>query len=157
MGDIQCKPNTSSNHKANDPSSNVTIKVSATCTALVYNEQALHQTAIMEFKNDGFTQFGRSYDVVGNMLVGTPELVSATPDSAQFSVQIGGTWSFQWTPQRQRALQQLIAGKPLNVAVQLLGGREDIKNVSITNNWFPGSALPANPADIQLTILKIQG
>jgi len=51
----------------------------------------------------------------------------------------------------------MIAGKPLSEAMQLPGGREDISNTSITNNWFPGNALPANPADIKLTILKVNG
>ena len=142
VGDIQCTANSSPNHKANDQVNDVTITVSVTCSALVY-------------KTDGMTQFGQGYDVVGAMQIASP--VTIDQNSALFSVQINGIWSFQWTPQHRGELLHLIAGKPLSEAQQLLDGRKDIQNFSIADNWFPGNALPTSPTSIKLIISRVNG
>lgn len=155
--DIQCTPNSSSNHKANDQSGDVTVSLSMTCAALVYSEQALRQAAIAAYKADGLARFGRGYDVVGGMQMYPPVTSTSTVDSAQFAIQIDGIWTFQWTRQSRGDLLHLLAGKPQSDAMQLLGGREDIKNVSIAGNWFPGNALPANPDAINLVVARVDG
>ncbi len=93
--DIQCTPNTLSNHKANDQVNDVTITVSVTCAVFVYNEQTLRQAAITAYKADSLVKFGQSYDVVGAMQVASPVITTTGGvDSAQFLIQIAGIWSF---------------------------------------------------------------
>ncbi|MBA2682611.1 MAG: hypothetical protein H0U76_29985 [Ktedonobacteraceae bacterium] len=156
-GDIQCTPKSSSNHKANDQSNDVTVNFSTTCAVLVYKDQDLQQAAVTTYKADGPARFGEGYDLVGNMQIGSPTLSNATVDSAQFTFPINGIWTLQWTPQRQKELLSAIAGKPQDDAMQILGGREGVKDVSISGNWFPGSALPSNPDDIKFVATKVNG
>ena len=156
-GDIQCTPNSSSNHKANDQSNDVTVNFSTTCAVLVYKDQDLRQAAIVAYQADGPARFGEGYGLVGDMQIAPPLLSNATVDSAQFVFQINGIWDYQWTPQRQRELSNLIAGRPQDDAMQLLGGREGVQNVSISGNWFPGSAMPTNPAAIKFALTKVNG
>ncbi len=155
--DIQCTPKSSSNHNANDQSNDVTINFSTTCAVLVYKDQDLQQAAIAAYKADGLARFGEGYDVVGNIQV-TPIVPNdASVDSAHFTFPISGIWTFQWTLQRQKELLNMIAGKPQDEARQIISGRESVKEVSISGNWFPGSALPANPNDIKFAVTKVSG
>ncbi len=155
--DIQCTPKSSSNHNANDQSNDVTINFSIACAVLVYKDQDLQQAAIAAYKADGLARFGEGYDVVGNIQV-TPIVPNdASVDSAHFTFPISGIWTFQWTLQRQKELLNMIAGKPQDEARQIISGRESVKEISISGNWFPGSALPANPNDIKFAVTKVSG
>jgi hypothetical protein len=155
--DVQCTPKSSSNHNANDQSNDVTITFSTTCAVLVYKYQDLQQAAMAAYRADGPARFGEGYDLVGNMQIGSPTLSNPTVDSAQFSVPIKGIWIFQWTPPRQRELLNMIAGKPQDETAQIISGREGVKDVDISGNWFPGSALPTNPNDIKFAVTKVNG
>lgn len=156
-GDIQCHPTVSSNHSAQAQASNVTVSISTTCSVLAYDPQTLRQAAMATYEADGPTHFGSGYALFGGMQIGQPELINAADNTATFQFQMNGIWSLQWTPQTQAALQRQIAGEPQSDALHALSENPNIQHASITGNWFPGNALPANPSAIKLAIAKVAG
>lgn len=150
--DVQCTPDTSSDHQANDHVATVSVKAAVTCNVLVYTNQALHDTAVKDYQNDGTTQFGNGYNVVGDMIVSQP-----TAAAGMFSIKIDGIWSFQYTPARQQDIQHLIAGHSRADALQLLQARHDMQKVTLVTTGGFGTAVPTGLNDIKLIIAKVDG
>ncbi len=153
LQNIQYTSNTSSNHNANDEVNNVTVTVSITCSILVYTEQAIDDTAISVYQNQGSVQFGSDYGIVGVMRTSKPFL---SHDNV-FTVGVDAIWSFQYTPSHLQEIKRLIAGETSRDALQLLHERDDIQHVTLATTGGIGSAVPTKLDDIRLVVAKIDG
>ena len=155
---MQCTPHTKANHQANDRASDVTVTVSLTCKAEAYDVQAARSMATDWFKSDATSQLGTHYALVGDMVIGTPQVL--TPDvhgtvTIVFVAQ--GTWTYQFSETQKQQLAQLIAGKPLADARALLLKQAGVKKIGIITAGGWGSALPTSPNDIKFNVLTVQG
>jgi len=151
--DPQCKPNIDSNHKANDEAGDVSIKVTVTCSALAYTDQALRDTAVNAYKHDGNDQFGSEYGVAGDVVTSKP----TRGDNNTFTLKADGVWSYQYTSQRQQQLKNQIAGKKQQDALTFLHNRKEIKDVSLTTTGLPGNAVPSALENIKLVVNQVVG
>jgi VCBS repeat-containing protein len=149
---IQCTPNTSSDHRANDRVGNATVKVSVTCNALLYTDQALHDTAVKDYQTDGTTQFGNGYGLVGDMIISQP-----TTSGGMFFIKIDGIWSFQYTPAHLQDIQRLIAGHSKADALRLLQARRDMQKVTLVTAGGIGTAVPTDLKNIKLNVASVDG
>lgn len=155
---MQCTPHTKANHQANDRASDVTVTASVTCKAEAYDVQAARSMAADWLKSDATSQLGTHYALVGDMVIGTPQV--STPDehgTVTIAFVAQGTWTYQFSETQKQQLAQLIAGKPLADARALLLKQAGIKKIGIISAGGWGSALPTSPNDIKFNVLTVPG
>lgn len=155
---IQCTPKITPNHAANDRAANVTVTGSLTCRAEAYVPQEVQSTAADLFKSDAASQLGAGYALVGNLVVGTPQLQVANADgTTEFSVDTQGVWVFQFGDAQKHLLAQLIAGKTQTNTTALLLKQRGVRKVSIKTSGGWGTALPTSPDGIKMVVLSVPG
>jgi VCBS repeat-containing protein len=154
----ECTPNIKANHKANDRVTSVTVTVTVTCKGEVYNAQAAQPIASGLLKGDAASQLGVHYALIGDMVIGTPKVVTTDEHgTVTLNVSAEGMWVYQFSDAQKHALAQLIAGKPLADAQTLLLKQEGVKKVSISTAGGWGHALPTSVNDIKFTLVAVPG
>ena len=155
--DIQCNPKISSNHQANDRASDVTVTVSEKCQGEVYDLQAAQSMATDLLNSDATSQLGASYALAGNVVTGTPAIVSTDQGgTVSMNVDAQGVWAFQFSNDQKQNLAKLIAGKTQADTTTLLLKQQGVRKVSITTSGGLGAALPAVD-NIKMLVLSLPG
>lgn len=152
-----CTPNIKANHKADDKAGDVTVTVTVTCKGEVYDVQAARAMAADWLRSDAATQPGAHYALVGDTVIGTPQVVATSSGVVTLNVSAEGIWAYQLSDSQKQLMAQVIAGKPLTDAVALLLKEEGVSHVTITTDGGWGSALPTTPGDIKFTVSPVQG
>jgi hypothetical protein len=155
-----CTPNIKTNRKANDKVSNftVTVTVTVTCKGEVYDKQAAQSMASDLLRNDAVSQLSDYYALVGDKVIGAPQ-VMATDQSGVITLNVGaeGVWVYQFSDTQKQAFAQMITGKPLTDARDILLKQEGVGKVTLTTTGGWGSALPNSPSDIKFNIVSVSG
>ena len=153
----ECTPNIKTNHKANDRVSDMTVTVTVTCKGEVYNEQAARSMAADLFTIGTASQLGDHYILVGDTVIGTPQVVMTYGGTVTLNVSAEGVWVYQFSESQKQRLAQLIAGKSLADAQALLLKQEGVWKATLTTDGGWGSALPTSPNDIKFNVLAVPG
>ncbi|MGB8345788.1 MAG: DUF4352 domain-containing protein [Ktedonobacteraceae bacterium] len=154
----ECTPNIKANHKANDRVTGVMVTVTVTCKGEVYNAQAAQPIASGLLKGDAASQPGVHYVLIGDMVIGTPQVVTTDEHgTVTLNVSAEGMWVYQFSDAQKHAFAQLISGKSLADAQTLLRKQEGINKVSISTAGGWGHALPTSVNDIKFTIVAVPG
>ena len=154
----ECTPNIKANHKADDRATDVTVTVTVTCKGEVYNQQAARSMAADWLRSDAASQLGDHYALVGDMVIGTPVVVTTDANGiVSLNVSAEGIWAYQFSDAQKQTIAQLIAGKSLADAQALLQKQAGVKKVNVTTADGWGTALPTTPSDIKFIVLPVSG
>lgn len=154
----ECIPNIKTNHKANDRVSDVTVTVTVTCKGEVFDEQAARSMASDLLKSNATSQLSDHYALVGDTVIRTPQVATTTETGTiTLNVSAEGIWVYQFSEAQKQTFGQLVAGKPLTDARDLLLKQEGVSKVTLTTDGGWGSALPESPNDIEFNMLVVPG
>jgi len=154
----ECTPTIKANHNANDRATDVTVTATVTCKGEVYDAQAAQSMASDLLRSDATSQLGDHYALVGSTVIGTPQVVTTDQSGVvTLNVSAEGVWVYQFSDTQKQQMAQLIAGKPLTDARDLLDKQEGVKKVILTTDGGWGSALPTSPSDIKFNLLAVTG
>ena len=158
-GQVQCQPQVNPDHPIGSDASQVTVNVSVTCHAEVYDHQAVVRLVTNTLMQQATTTLGTDYALRGPISTtiiqaGIPP--HAKPGTLTLLVTGQGVWVYQVRTAEQARLSMLIAGLSRQAAVQVLQQQEqhhlaDI-HIQVTGLWTDGSRLPADPARIHLLV-----
>ncbi len=152
----QCHPALHTDHPVGSEATHVTITLTVTCQAEVYDAQAVQQLASTVLSEQARTKLGVGYTVQG--AVKTIATQVATTEAAHGTlsllVSVQGTWSYQFSSTEINQLSRRIAGLSRQQALRLLKQKGHIQAVSITETWN-ATTIPTDPAHIQVMVLDV--
>jgi hypothetical protein len=153
---IQCNPKITSNHRANDKATDVTVTVSVMCKGEVYDLQVAQSMVTDLLKSDAASQLGASYTLVGKVVTEVPIIVTIDEGGTiSMNVHAQGVWVFQFSNVQKQKLAQLIVDKTQADTTALLLKQEGVRKVSIKTSGGWGNALPTSPDDIKMVVLSV--
>lgn len=125
-----CSPTTSSNHKAGDEATQVTVTVSEPCPGVAYDVNALREKAVQLLTAKAARVFGNRYNLIGSIQTSILHTTITGPKrvSITFRVSMTGVWAYQIDQQQIKAL---IAGKVQQEASKTLLAQPGIRNAII--------------------------
>src|SRR5579875_2062380 len=158
VGKPHCTPQETSNHQAGARASTVTVSVTVSCVAEVYDMQAVQALATNELTQDASKNPGPAYAPVGDIVT---QVVQATPDKSGnilLAVKAGGTWAYQFTPAQRQHFANLIAGKSSQDAKAILQNQTGVapNGVTITLTRVGVTTLPDDTGRITIDIEAVQ-
>jgi hypothetical protein len=154
----QCRPALSTNHPIGSEATRVTITLSVTCQAEVYDQQAVQQVASATLSEQVRTTLGIGYSIQGTIKTTVTQIATneAAHGTLSLLVSAQGTWSYQFSSTEITRLIRRIAGLPQQEAVRALKQGGHIQAVTITETWNV-TRLPIDPAHIQVMVLGVVG
>jgi hypothetical protein len=137
---LPCSLMSTPDHPVETESTQVQVRVSETCTGMVYNTQAM-QNRLKQITTQKVTkQLGDSYSLLGTA---SDTITLVTPKgngSIALQVHIESTWSYHFTDQQQQQLISRIVGKSRSVAMNLLLHTPGVQSVSVSSATLPTDA-----------------
>ena len=131
----------------------VTVTVSVSATALVYNMQAANDLARQLLTNEAAQSPGRAYGLRGSLHVSTPTVEQqGSAGQLYLSVSASGLWAYQISAQAEEQWKQAIKGASLPLAQSYLTTRAGILSAHIQLP-FGTDHLPTNEAQIIFVIV----
>jgi hypothetical protein len=158
-GPVVCQPAITPDHTVGSDASQVTINVSVTCHAQVYDHEAVVRLVTNALMQQATKTLGTDYFLSGMISTtitqaGAPP--HAKPGTLTLLVTGQGVWVYQVSTAEQARLTKLIAGLSRRQAMHVLQQQEpghlaDV-HIQVTGVWTDGSRLPADPARIHLLV-----
>jgi hypothetical protein len=154
-GPVGCLPAVIPDHPVGSDASQVTVGVSVTCRAQVYDHEAVVRLVTNALRQQASTTLGTGYALRGTISTtitqaGAPP--HAKPGTLTLLVTGQGTWVYQVRTAEQARLSRLIAGLSRQAAVQVLQQQEQHHlagiHIQITGLWARDTTLPTDPARI---------
>jgi len=152
-GSTTCSPSVAQNQNAGDKASSVTVTVTVTCKAEVYDQKGTLALVTNLLKTRATNDYGPNYALVGN-IVTQAHVQGVNNGVVNLLVSAKGIWAYQFTDARQLALKKLIAGKSATDAATILKSQEGVANASFDPN---SGTLPTNTDDIKFVIQPVTG
>ena len=158
-GPVQCQPTVTLDHPVGSDASQVTVSVSVTCHAQVYDHEAVLRLVTNTLMQQASTTLGTDYALRGTISTtitpgGAPP--NAKPGTLTLLVTGQGVWVYQVRTAEQARLSRLIAGLSRQAAVQVLQQQEQhhlaAVHIQITGLWTRDTTLPTDPARIHLLV-----
>ncbi len=146
----------SSNQQAGAKVPYVTVTVAERCQEEVYSVQAALNLAKKLLHNDVTRLVGPGYAVAGSettQVLSQPEIID-TQGSLSLKIMARGTAFYQVTPARLQALANVIAGKSLIEAQDLLSNLPGIASATITISDNSADTLPNDASKIHVVVVK---
>lgn len=155
----QCSPTVSSNHRAGDNATSVTVSVSFTCTGEVYDYKGALSMAAQLLTNQANTQLGSGYAPAGKIktTLTSATLTDAKSGTITLLVNAEGVWAYQFTDAQKQAMARLIAGKTKSEAQTLLASQTGIGQVVITLSGSNSDTLPTDVSKIMIVVNNASG
>jgi VCBS repeat-containing protein len=152
----QCHPALHTDHPIGSEATHVTITLSVTCQAEVYDAQAVQQLASATLGEQARTKLGAGYSVQGTIKTTVTQVATTEAAHGTLSLLVGaqGTWSYQFGSAAINQLSRQITGLPRQEAIHLLKQDGHIQAVSITETWN-ATNIPSDPAHIQIMVLDV--
>jgi len=156
---VQCQPAVTPDHPVGSNASQVTVSVSVTCHAQVYDHEAVVRVVTNALMHEATTTLGTDYALRGTISTtiiqaGIPP--HAKPGTLTLLVTGQGTWVYQVRTAEQAHLSRLIVGLSRQAAVQVLQQQEQhhlaAVHIQISGLWASGTTLPTNPTRIHLLV-----
>ena len=149
-----CSNAINADHPAGSRATQVTVTVTVTCRVEVYDQRVAEKLAATSFTQEVTTTLGTNYAPVSRV---TTTLVGVTVTDTKrgtltLSIEAGGVWVYQWSPKHLGTLAKRIAGTQKQEALVLLLREAGIQAASIHFSGGEGTALPADPSQILITV-----
>jgi hypothetical protein len=134
---LPCTSTSTPDHPVETESTQVQVRVSETCTGMVYNTQAM-QNRLKQITTQKVTkQLGNSYSLLWTVNATITQAMSKDDGTIKVQAHIASTWSYQFTDQQEQHLINSIAGKSRNTAINLLLHTPGIQSVSVSSATLP--------------------
>ena len=159
-GQVQCQPAVTPDHSVGGNASQVTVNVSVTCHAQVYDHDAVVRLVTTTLMQQASTTLGTGYALRGTISTtitqgGAPP--HAKPGTLTLLVTGQGAWVYQVNPTEQARLTRLIAGLSRQAAIQILqqqeAGHLAAIHIQVTGLWVSDTTLPTDPARIHFVVV----
>jgi hypothetical protein len=156
---VACQPMVTPDHPVGSNASQVTVSVSVTCHAEMYDHEAVVRLVTNALMQNASTTLGADYALRGtiNTIItpaGAPP--HAKPGTLTLLVTGQGAWVYQVRTTEQARLTKLIAGlsrqQAMHVLQQQEAGHLAAVHIQVTGLWTDGTRLPADPAHIHLLV-----
>jgi hypothetical protein len=149
-----CSNAVNADHPAGSRATQVTVTVAVTCRVEVYDQQAALRLAATSLKQETSATLGSNYALEGQV---TTTLVGVTvtdlkQGTLMLSIEAEGVWVYQWSSAHLEALARQIAGAQKQEALALVLREEGVQAASIRFSGGEGTALPADPSQILITV-----
>ncbi len=158
-GQVGCQPTVTPDHPVGSDASQVTVSVSATCHAEVYDYGTVVRLVTNALMQQATTNLGTDYALRGTInttITPAGALPHAKPGTLTLLVTGQGAWVYQVRVAEQARLTKLIAGLSRQAAVQVLQQQEQHHlagvHIQITGLWARDTTLPTDPARIHLLV-----
>ena len=157
-GPIACQPAVTPDHPVGSDASQVTVSISVTCHAQVYDHKAVVRLVTNMIMQQA-TTLGTDYALRGTISttitpVGIPPHAKAGTLTLLVTGQ--GVWVYQVSATEQARLTRLVTGLSRQQAMHVLQQQEPghlaAVHIQVTGLWASGSRLPADPARIHLLV-----
>jgi hypothetical protein len=150
----QCHPALHTDHPIGSEATHVTITLTVTCQAEVYDAQAVQQLASTTLAEQARSTLGAGYNVQGTIKTSVTQVATTEAAHGTLSLLVSaqGTWSYQFSSAEISQLSKQIAGLPRQEALRLLKHNPHIQAVSITETWNV-TTIPSDPTHIQVMVL----
>lgn len=144
-----CNASVTSDHKAGDEATRVSVSVQQQCSTLAYSTEALQQLLSTAVAREAQSQLGPDYTPMGDIVTA---IKGQSQDSmgTVLSVQAQGTWYASWNDARLSVLAGKIAGKGKQEATRFLLHTAGIAQVE----GLPDT-LPADSGYIHVIVLYV--
>jgi len=158
-GPVGCQPAITPDHPVGSDVSQVTVSVSVTCHAQVYDHEAVVRLVTNALMQQAMTTLGTGYALRGTISTtitpaGAPP--HAKPGTLTLLVTGQGAWVYQVRGAEQARLTKLIASLSRQQATHVLQQQEQghltAVHIQISGLWTDGNRLPADPARIHLVV-----
>ncbi|MGZ3608483.1 MAG: hypothetical protein ACXVBU_00285 [Ktedonobacteraceae bacterium] len=146
----------SSNQQVGARVPDVTVFVTERCQGEVYSVQAALNLAKKLLHTDVTTLIGPGYSIAGGVttqVLSQPEIID-TQGTLSLKVMARGTAFYQVTSTKKQALANLIAGKSLTEAQDLLSNQIGIAHATITISDNSADKLPDDASKINVAVVK---
>lgn len=157
IGTPQCTPKVSSDHKAGDQATQVTVTVTFTCTGEVYDHDGALMMATNLLMQQAATDPGAGYVLVGKIKAAITTATLGNQGTVTITTTAEGLWAYQFTQAQQQALAHLIAGKSKTEAQQLLAAQTGVASAMIQISSGNGQTLPSDPSKITIVVQAVSG
>ncbi len=158
-GQVGCRPAVTPDHPVGSDASQVTVNVSVTCRAQVYDHEAVVRLVTNALMQQATTTLGTGYALRGTISTtitqgGVPP--HAKPGTLTLLVTGQSTWVYQIRTAEQARLSRLIVGLSRQAAMHVLQQQEPghlaAVHIQVSGLWTDGSRLPTDPARIHLLV-----
>ena len=156
--DPQCHTSAAAASPAGSHVSQMTISVSAACTGEAFDRVGALRVAGSLFAQAAAKQLGPPYSLASRVTtrIVQASLADARRGTLTIIVQAQGTWRYQFSRAKQRAIAHRIEGKSVQAALSMLAEAPGVAHSSIS---LSGGAqnIPSDPGSISIVILPIPG
>ena len=158
-GQVACQPAITPDHSVGSNTSQVTVSVSVTCRAEVYDHEVVVRLVTYALMQQAMTTLGSGYMLHGTISTtitqaGVPP--HAKPGTLTLLVTGQGVWIYQVRTTEQAHLTRLLAGLSRQQATHVLqqqeAGHLAAVHIQISGLWVSGTTLPTDPAHIHLVV-----
>ncbi len=125
-----CLPSASTDHRPGSEARTVQVTVSASCTAIAYEQEALQAQATAFLAHVAATQVGTGYRLAGSLQV-TVKQATITQTAAVVSLSLLGTWVYTFSQEEQQQIKQRMRGRTKQDALQQLLSQPGIDKATI--------------------------
>ncbi len=160
---VQCSPQVLSNHSMGEEATQVTVRVSVTCAAEVYNADQVQSRVAALLSQEATTHFGSAYALQGEVTwtLSAVSDVDGRRRIVNLHVQVEGLWVYQLGVAQLHTLTTLVAGKHTQEARTILLRMQGIRQVNITSSdWWDDlsqQTLPQDPGRIRVVVISWAG
>jgi hypothetical protein len=158
-GPVGCQPEITPDHPVGSDASQVTVNVSVTCHAQVYDHEAVVRLVTKALMHEATTTLGTGYALhgtIGTTITQAGAAPHAKPGTLTLLVTGKSVWVYQMSTAEQARLTKLIVGLSRQAAVQVLQQQEAGHlagiHIQVTGLWASDTTLPADPARIHLLV-----
>jgi serine/threonine protein kinase len=147
-----CKSKVTSDHQVNDATTHLTVVLTETCTAELYNSQEILSRSEQMLNARAQALFGPNYLLTGDIKAEITHVATDVKHGTLITVVASGLWTYQFSSARADQLARLIADKDKQDAQSILSDQKGVQSVSITisnnDNTLPNDASSINIAYI---------
>jgi hypothetical protein len=149
-----CQMKTITDHKVGEEATQVHITLTATCSDVAYQTQAVEAQVTHDLEQQAHTELGDGYAITGDPHV---SITQSRSQGSMLTLQVKGQASFAYQFQgRLQALKQQIAGKSKQEATAFLTQQPGVSAVSLDISSPLGTntaTIPQNTSAIHITVL----
>jgi len=159
VGNPQCQPQVSADHKAGDIADSVTVTVVFSCSGEAYDQNTAAKMAAQELAEQAKKDLGSQYALSGQITtkVKDASISDANQGTITIPVDASGTWVLQLHPNQQQAWANSLAGKTQEAAQSFLLRQKGIKQANIHLQGGDGHTLPTDAKKIIIKVQPIAG
>jgi VCBS repeat-containing protein len=156
-GAPRCQPEVTSDQRAGEVASSVTVSVTANCLDEVYDMQAVQVLAASKLTQDASSNPGPTYVPVGDILSTVVKSVPDNQGNVQLQVNAQGVWAYQFSAVQRARFASLIVGKSSQDAQTLLLQQPGVHSVTITLTGSGADSVPGDTKHITINVEAVPG